>query len=191
MGTTSVATSDAFAWFDAFAEDLPGQIEIDVDGCIVVTPHIEEHSWAMQQLYRQLTAAAPEGMATMIEPSWSPIPQVICEPDVAVVQRRAVPQPKKVFSFDPPPLLVVEIASPSSRRRDWTEKADLYLAGGALAYWTIEIPGLTAVDGPALTFRRRHADRWVTSGVVGAGDGPVPIDFPFPILVDLDGLAIA
>ena len=191
MSANSVAASDAFAWLEDFGEQIPGKVEIDIEGNIIVTPRIDEHAWAEQRLYKCLDDAAPPELVAMIGPEWRPIPPVSCEPDVAVIERRAIPRPKQVYTLDPPPLLVVEICSPSSRKRDLGEKADLYLAGGAQAYWTIEIPGLTAVAGPELTVRHRHADRWVATAVAGTAGGPVAIDFPFPLLLDLDDLVIA
>jgi hypothetical protein len=61
-------------------------------------------------------------------------------------------------------LLVVDIVSPDSRRRDLTEKADAYFTGGASAFWTIELPALTGVARPELTVRQRGFDTWESRG---------------------------
>ena len=46
--------------------------------------------------------------------------------------------------FDPPPLLVVEVASRSTRRVDRTRKLDDYRLGGAGVYLLVDLPP----DGP-------------------------------------------
>jgi len=38
----------------------------------------------------------------------------------------------------PPPLLVVEVASTSTRRRDYGRKVELYLSNGIAEYWIID-----------------------------------------------------
>ena len=44
------------------------------------------------------------------------------------------------FGIDPPPLLVVEIASPSTRRADRTRKLADYGVGGAGLYLLVDLP---------------------------------------------------
>jgi Uma2 family endonuclease len=65
---------------------------------------------------------------------WSPTgrlqPSYI--PDVSVLDRRSVARPAGVLSLDPPPLVVVDVLSPESRRRDPGEKAAGYFAGVAV-----------------------------------------------------------
>jgi Uma2 family endonuclease len=84
-------------------------------------------------------------------------------------------------------LLVVEIISPESRRRDLTEKVDTYFAGGAQAYWTVELPGLVEVSAPLLTIRRRGADGWMSGPPAG---GTIELDYPFAARLDLNKLAL-
>ncbi len=43
--------------------------------------------------------------------------------------------------IDPPPLLVVEVASPSTRGVDRTRKLDDYRLGGAGVYVLVDLPG--------------------------------------------------
>ena len=49
-------------------------------------------------------------------------------PDLSVLERQALQRLAGIGSLTPPPLLLVEIISPDSRRRDLTGKADALLA---------------------------------------------------------------
>jgi Uma2 family endonuclease len=108
-------------------------------------------------------------------------------PDLSVLSVRALQRPKGIYSLDPPPLLVIEIISPESRRRDLNEKADAYFAGRAQAYWTVELPGLAEVSAPLLTIRRRGADAWVSEP---PAVGTIDVDYPFVFRLDLNKLAL-
>jgi Uma2 family endonuclease len=184
------ATSVDVAWLDWLAETAGTKVEVDIEGSIIVTPATDEHFVAVTELLRQLGAAAPEGVLVGPQgPRWAPLggdrPSYV--PDVSVVQVRALQRPKGVYSLDPPPLLVVEIVSPESRRRDLNEKAAAYLAGGAQAYWTVELPGLAEVSAPLLTIRRRGIGEWVSEP---PASGAIDVDFPFAVRLDLDKLAL-
>jgi Uma2 family endonuclease len=58
------------------------------------------------------------------------------EPDLFV--RALSPKPRRDWNVAPPPLLVVEVLSPTTRRRDLVDKRELYLAVGAAEYWVID-----------------------------------------------------
>ena len=59
------------------------------------------------------------------------------EPDLMV---RAVPPGAHGNAWEllPSPLLVVEVLSPTTRRRDLADKRDYYLAAGAGEYWVVD-----------------------------------------------------
>ena len=59
------------------------------------------------------------------------------EPDLMV---RAVPSGVHGNAWEklPPPLLVVEVLSPTTRRRDHVNKREYYLDAGAAEYWVID-----------------------------------------------------
>jgi Uma2 family endonuclease len=67
--------------------------------------------------------------------------EVEVEPDLMV--RLPHPDPRGSWETAPRPILVVEVVSPSSRRRDYGRKRELYLAQG--------IPECWIVDGDATT----------------------------------------
>ena len=58
------------------------------------------------------------------------------EPDLFV--RAVRPKPARDWDDAPAPLLVVEVMSPTTRRRDLASKREYYLAAGAAEYWVID-----------------------------------------------------
>lgn len=59
------------------------------------------------------------------------------EPDLMV--RKPNPDPKKDWAKAPLPSLVVEISSPSTRRRDREHKREFYTESGIPEYWMIDV----------------------------------------------------
>ena len=57
------------------------------------------------------------------------------EPDLMV---RQPPDPKSSWDAAPTPILIVEIVSGSTRRRDHGPKRDLYMDAGVAEYWIID-----------------------------------------------------
>jgi Uma2 family endonuclease len=58
------------------------------------------------------------------------------EPDLMVRQPNANPDP--TWDNAPTPILVVEIHSPSTRRRDLIQKRSLYMEAGVEEYWMVD-----------------------------------------------------
>jgi len=178
------------ALLEQIHEESGAKVEIDVDGTIIVTPASDEHVVAASDLVLQLGMAAPPGVLVVAEgPIWAPLgrenPSYI--PDVSVIEAVSLRSGRDGQGLVPAPLVVVEIISPESRRRDLGEKAEGYWQGGARAYWTIDLPGLAPVDRPTLVIRRRAVDRWETSDPM---TGVVSLDEPFGLRLDLDRLAL-
>ena len=174
---------------DQISDALEWKVELDTEGNYIVSPETNLHFVASSKLLRLLVLAAPSGMLVGREgPVWSPLlsPRPTYIPDLSVVDESALTRLQVEHQLNVPPLLVVEIASPSSRRRDLGEKADAYFNGGAHAYWTVEIPALTGVAQVELTIRTRGNDGWDATGPLS---GVVEIDFPFPVTIDLTTLA--
>lgn len=175
---------------DQISDALEWKVELDMEGNYIVSPETNPHFYASQILQRTLILASPVGLLVGREgPPWSPLatPKPTYIPDLAVVEERSLTRAESDYGFNVPPLLVVEVLSPSSRRRDLTEKADAYFAGGAQAYWTVEVPDLTGVAKVELTIRTRGNDGWDTTGPL---TDVVDIDFPFPVTIDLATLAV-
>ena len=155
-----------------------------------MAPATDDHLVAAQALHEQVLAHRPPETLVFTEgPRWNPTgaerPSYV--PDVSVVDRRALRRARGVYTLSPAPLLVVEVISPESRRRDVGEKADAYFAGGALAYWTVDIPSLTGVPEPEVTLWRRGAAGWERTGPL---HGMIAVNDPFDVRIDLHALVL-
>jgi Uma2 family endonuclease len=115
-------------------------LELDPWGSLIVSPASDEHEIAQGKLVvqagRQLDLAYP------VVPSFpwtvSAGTGYLCVPDLTVL----APEWQRVdeTGVDPPPLLVVEIASPSTRRADRGRKLADYRLGGAGLYLMVDLP---------------------------------------------------
>jgi Uma2 family endonuclease len=117
------------------------RIELDPRGSLIWSPATDEHSIAMavlcgqavQQLDLPLGCVRPE-FAWVVPGSAG----YLMIPDLTILG----PGSQRVgeLHIDPPPLLVVEIASPSTRRVDRTRKLADYRLGGAEKYLLVDLP---------------------------------------------------
>jgi Uma2 family endonuclease len=128
-------------WTLAELERLPddgNKYEI-IDGELFVTPPPSpEHEVVLIHLNELLVPhVAKHGLGAVFRPR-----AVIrsggseAEPDLFVCARP--PRPGAGWEDLPPPLLVVEVLSPTTRRRDLVAKRDFYLAAGSAEYWIID-----------------------------------------------------
>ncbi len=182
------------AWLDRLADVAGAKVEVDRDGGVCVSPASDGHVIAATRLAVQLAAQIPADVEVLVEgPRWSPVgdagPSYV--PDLVVIAKTALARPDREYSLSPPPILVVEILSPCTSRRDLGEKADGYYFGGATVYWTIELPGLADVDRPSVLIRERGPDGWESTGRARQGQPSFLPGFPFTtkVMIDLDGLA--
>ncbi len=121
-------------------------LELDPWGCLIVTPASDEHDTAIAVMHAQAIEqlGLPQGCVRGNGTGWI-VPGgsgYLNVPDLIVVD----PSWTRVdgLHFDPPPLLVVEVASRSTRRVDRTRKMDDYRLGGAEVYVLVDLP----VDRP-------------------------------------------
>lgn len=167
-------------------------VELDPWGNLVVTPTSDPHAYAVHALRRQveaaLEAAGVDAGVYVNGPSWriSAGTGYTNRPDLVVLAAGTMAAGPDELSFAPPPLLVVEVASPSTRAVDRSRKRADYLLGGARAYWMLDLPGLAPVEEPALTaVVRRDGGLEEEHGPL---TGRVALDHPFPAQIDLDAL---
>jgi Uma2 family endonuclease len=110
-----------------------------VFGELFVTPApTEEHETILARLSAVLVPyVAARGLGAVFHPrAILRFDDSEAEPDLFVRALRAKPQ--RDWDAAPPPLLVVEVVSPTTRRRDLVDKRELYLAVGAGEYWVID-----------------------------------------------------
>lgn len=118
-----------------------------VDGALLVTPapNTRHQSCVAQLLVILGTAAAGTDVKVLPAPyDWVAGPSTLFQPDV-VVARRADLGPKRL---ERPPLLVIEVLSPSTRRIDLATKRMAYADAGVAAYWLVDpdVPSLTVLE---------------------------------------------
>ena len=86
------------------------------------------------------------------------------EPDLTV---RTVPAADTPWTEWPIPILVIEILSPSTRRRDGEHKRDFYLEVGVPEYWIVdpELRTITSVRPGRRDVVARESLQWEPAGV--------------------------
>lgn len=146
-----------------------------LDGALVVTPPPgTEHQTVVGELFVLLREAArPLGLRTFVAPvAWRIGPGQVPEPDLVVVTADSV-TPRAV---ERPPLLVVEVLSPTGRDRYLSEKRRIYARGGAPHYWIVD------PAEPSITVLELTGDRYVEAALV-VGNSAYETEAPFAIRV--------
>ncbi len=144
-----------------------------LDGALVVTPPPgTAHQGALVELLVLVRQAAmTRGLRTFVAPvAWHIGPGQVPEPDLMVVERSSI-TPR---SIEGQPVLVVEVLSPTGRRRDLSEKRRIYADGGAPTYWVVDPaePSLTVLR---LSGSEYHQEARVIGSEAYATDDPFPI----------------
>lgn len=137
-----------------------------IDGSVLVNPPSRRHVRKARELTRLLEEACPAGYEVLPECGWRIGPRTILEPDLMVTRIDA----PSADLLTVPPLLVVEITSPSTRDLDWGRKRELYEEAGA-HYWILDADGL-----------------WVVSKRQKRHTGVVRLTKPFAVTIDVDAL---
>lgn len=121
--------------------NVAAHLELDPWGSLIVSPATDEHELAQGALTVQ-AARQLESAEYIVLPSmpWT-VPGgtgYLMVPDLTVLA--ADWHRVDELHFEPPPLLVVEIASPSTRRADRGRKLADYRLGGAEKYLLVDLP---------------------------------------------------
>ena len=155
--------------------------EIDEGVLIVNAAPSDFHQLATMQLGAILVEACPRGFAVMVGPAVVISPVQVRIPDIVVVpSKRFNPEYRNI-----PPVLAVEVASPSTRAYDRTRKLQVYAEFGIADYWIVgpdpEKPSITAF---ALDGKRYREAGFVTGGATFTAARPFPVSFAPLDLVD-------
>lgn len=158
-------TAEDLLWLP---EQLGGHVELDPWGNAVVSPASDPHVLAVTRLAERLVLGlqGSEALVVVQDPAWrvpggsgyTTVPDVVVLPGPGLTR-----DPDHAWHLRPPPLLVVEVASPSTRVIDRTRKADDYRLGGAGQYLLVDLPGLAPVDAPALELWTPTGRGWTTA----------------------------
>lgn len=118
-----------------------------LDGALLVSPRpVVLHQYVAGRLYWELSNACPADLCVVPEPALEISPQTEFDPDLVVIHADQVQGAKLIE----PPLLVVEVRSPSTALFDLNGKKDAYARFGVLSYWIVDPdpagPELTAFE---------------------------------------------
>lgn len=163
------AQRDLLSWLD----ERDARYEV-LDGVVLVSPPDRlAHSEAGLRVAGALLAAAPRGLK-VLGPSYAVRYAVgsFVLPDVVVARAEDCEQD----GIRTAPLLVVEVLSASTRRRDLGEKREIYAALGVPHYWLIDPERHTA------TVLRLHDATYVEAATA---DAELVVQEPFAVRVSL------
>jgi Uma2 family endonuclease len=133
--------------------DDGNRYELD-DGLLVVSPApVVGHQAVVHQLGVMLEAACPAGFVVLPGSGVEMSPIQYRVPDLVVV--RADDASFGAASVTKPPVLAIEVASPSTAVYDRNRKKDVYAEFGIASYWIV-VPDL---EKPKLTAYQLHMGR--------------------------------
>lgn len=143
-----------------------------VDGVLLVTPAPgTAHQICVAMLVAALVSAAPSEHLVLPAPyDWVVDPRTSFQPDLLVARRTDVGEDR----LERPPLLVVEVHSPSTRLTDLTLKRAAYEAAGVPAYWLVD------PTEPSLTILRLEENSYVEEAKV-VGTERYEANWPFAV----------
>jgi Uma2 family endonuclease len=142
--TTSASPVDDQSELRAWLTERDARYEV-IDGVVLVSPPDRvAHSGRTLRIAAALLVAAPEDME-VLGPNCAvyydrQAPKDFVMPDVLVAHAEHV----DADGLRNPPLLVVEVLSRSTRRRDRGEKRDIYAELGVPHYWLVDSERHTA-----------------------------------------------
>jgi Uma2 family endonuclease len=146
-----------------------------LDGTLVVSPRpTNPHQEVAMELAVQLRRACPRHLRVIPEPAVQVSAMTEFAPDIVVIQRGQVHAAKCTV----PPLLVVEIRSPSTALIDLGRKKAAYEQFGGPAFWVVD----PRVKKPSLTVFEL-ADGCYRQAAQVNDDEPYRAQQPFPVEV--------
>ena len=113
--------------------DLPGKIELDVWGRIIVSPASNLHALLQGRLIQRLAAIGGDALA---EASVSTAIGILVA-DVAWMSPENAASLGTQTPYPEAPNLCIEIVSPSNSRKEIEGKIEAYLGCGALEVWVV------------------------------------------------------
>jgi Uma2 family endonuclease len=169
---TALDTGEPFTYDDlrSFPDDRYRRELIDGQLIVSPSPRKPHQRWVANLLFALQQAAPPhlEVLPGPIDVLFSR--STVLVPDIVVIRA----DDEDVDYLTRPPLLVVEVASPSTRRTDRTLKLATYEAGRVPHYW------LADPDGPSLTILELTGDRY-SDPVTVTGEQTWRAERPFPV----------
>ena len=118
---------------DPYFANIPGKIELDTWGRIVMSPASPYHGMIQVRLVQRL---APLGGQAIVEAAIVTSAGLLV-PDVAWASTEFIASHPRERPFTRAPELCIEVVSPSNSRNELNEKVAAYLATGALEAWIV------------------------------------------------------
>jgi Uma2 family endonuclease len=143
------------------------------DGVLVVSPRPTTiHQLVMMRLASHLDGVCPADLCVIPEPALQLDPRTEFDPDLVVVPLGEVGDAK----FTAPPLLVVEIRSPSTALFDLNRKKAEYEKFGVRSYWVVDLDPA----GPELTVFELRDGRYL---LAAKSTQPLTVAHPFEVTI--------
>lgn len=161
--------------------DCRYRFELDEGVLVVNAAPSRFHQLTVSRLIYTLTDVCPRGFAVVAGPDIEISPIQVRVPDIVVV-------PSTWFSptyEHIPPVLAVEVASPSTRAHDRTRKMQLYAEFGIENYWIVgpdqKKPDISAF---ALDGKRYRQGGYAAGDETFTAARPFPVSFAPAVLLD-------
>ncbi len=156
---------------DHFPLDDGNRYEL-VEGMLLVSPSpIPAHQACVLRIGVALESGRTGDLLVFCAPlDWKVSDDTVFEPDVVVCLQQDLTKKR----LEGPPLLCVEVLSPSSRARDLALKRYAFARAGVPSYWICD------PRAPSITEWRLEGDDYV-EGTHAAGDQLFVVDTPFPV----------
>ena len=149
-----------------------------LDGTLVVSPRPTTlHQRVGFRLAYVLETACPDGFAVVPEPAVQVGRRTELAPDIVVARADEVGPAK----FTEPPLLVVEVRSPSTALIDLNRKKSTYEKFGVPSYWIVD----PDPERPELTVFELRDDQYA---VEAKTTQTITLERPFPVTIALASL---
>jgi Uma2 family endonuclease len=167
----------AFSVEEVWAIPDDGRRHELIEGVLIVTPAPgAAHQTCVLELAVLLRAGKSEDQLVLMAPfDWVAGRQTVLQPDL-LVARRADVAATGDKRLERPPLLVVEVTSPSTRLVDRGTKRLAFEAAGVPVYWLVD------PDEPSLTVLRLVDGAYVEDATV-RGEEEYSCTSPFPVTV--------
>lgn len=169
--------------FLAFSENAPEGVRYEVVGGVPVTMPAPAgpHQVVQSELQFRIRSVLPAGLYVLSAPFdwvlWQEPALTLRQPDLLVVTAEQARGPRLME----PPLLAVEILSPTSRRTDTRDKRREYAKAGLRDYWVVDL------DAPAIETLTLAGDLYTVTATA-KGPEPLTVTTPFPVTVVPDDL---
>lgn len=172
--TTSTSRSRPYTWEDLETMPDDGRRYEIVDGVLIVTPSpVRRHQRASFRLSMLLGAACPDNLEVLPAPYDVKLADdTVFVPDLLVLPLGDEAERRWVG----PPLLAVEILSPSTRVFDLNVKKGKFEAYGCPSFWIVD------PDMPSLTVWELRNGTYVQTAF-GEGDDECVVDSPFSVTI--------